>query len=100
MSRFKVGQEVVYVDGSGHVNKDVPELILNNVYEVTGLDVINGKPHVDIKGHERGFLGQLVGYDEIHFEPVKYDYCTKELAETMVKHLGGVKKEEIERLKI
>ena len=104
MSRFKIGQEVICVEGNkqGHILKGKVYTIFANVNTCCNPAVslkeinTNGISYCRYCGAPE--LGRW-HWSEDRFEPVKYDNRTKELAETMVEHLGGVKKE-VEHIKI
>ena len=102
MSRFKIGQKVVCLKSGNDLKEGVVHSVKDNIKcgcGVCGVSVNKVPEYVatDCKcGNELGGCW----WNENLFAPLESDGCSKELAETMVKHLGGVKKEEIERLKI
>lgn len=101
MSRFKIGQDIVCVKQFRGLNSKTGEKtfsdrpIKGNTYKITQINSCRIGFGLFLLGMEC----KSAGYEENNFAPLESDGCSEELAETLVKHLGG-KKEELQRIKI
>ena len=105
MSRFKVGEKVVCVCDKGYNSHDIPKPIINESYTVYKTGIVNpSRPSqryiklTELVSSEDG-LGENCHYEH-SFAPLEPNVNTKELAKTLLEHLGGEKKEEIQKIKI
>lgn len=99
MNRFETNQNVVCVKDSTS-NSQIKKLSVGKNYTVTNCGLIRGKHVVQIQGFETALDGSNGWYIENDFAPLEEDGSTKELAEAMVEHLGGEKKEEMKPIRI
>lgn len=90
MNRFKKGQEIICIRDTNLGRPD--KIYKGRVYTLHSYSEYAGGIHLEEMNMDNI-------YNEARFEPVKYDDCTKELAEVMVKHLGG-KKEELQKIEL